>query len=93
MANRRSIFSKHLQTPAHRNFEFHFDEIHSKTSEKFLVSVFHENKRITFFHMQKKETGWKIINAPKVADEFLQLEASLALAIKAFELNNKNRLV
>ena len=81
-------FSKKLLLQDGRKLTFHFDRVHGATKKKFLVSVFENGNRIRFFHMHKNDENWTVINAPKVADEFLQLEQELAAAIILHENGN-----
>ena len=80
-------FRRQIQTADEHFLDFQFDVVHATDKEKFLVSVYEGERKITFFHMQKKDLHWRIINAPKVADRFLQMEKMLEVAIKNWELN------
>ncbi|HET7897862.1 MAG TPA: hypothetical protein VFL47_09330 [Flavisolibacter sp.] len=66
--------------------DFQFDVVHTTTWETVLVSVYKNTRRITLFHMQKKDRNWTIVNAPKVADEYFQLEKMLDFVLKEREL-------
>ena len=66
-------------------FDFQFDAIHATGKKKFLISVYDNGRRITFFHMEKDYNTWRIINAPKVSNEFLQMEKTLDAAIRQQE--------
>ncbi|HET7898103.1 MAG TPA: hypothetical protein VFL47_10545 [Flavisolibacter sp.] len=41
--------------------------------------------------MQKKVRHWIIVNAPKVADEYLQMEKMLDFVLKEWELKQTRR--
>lgn len=81
-------FSKRLQKADKRFLDIHFDVVHTADQIKMLVSVYEGGRKSTFFHMQKKEHHWRIVNAPKVADEYLQMEKMLDTAIKDWEQKN-----
>jgi hypothetical protein len=65
--------------------DFQFDAIHATGKKKLLVSVYDNGRRITFFYMEKEYPTWRIINAPKVSNEFLQMEQTLDAAIRQQE--------
>lgn len=65
--------------------DFQFDVVHAVDKQLFLVSVYKKDRKITFFHMQKKNQHWRLVDAPKVADEYHQIEKMLDLAIKSWE--------
>ena len=86
MKNSQPSFRKQLKMANETILDFQFDVVHAADKELFLVSVYKNHRKITFFHMQKKNEHWRIVDAPKVADEFHQIEKMLDLAIKSWEL-------
>ena len=79
-------FRKRLQMPDETFLDFQFDVVHSTTRKTVLVSVYKNTQRVSFFYMQKKDRQWTIINAPKVADEYLQMEKMLNLVLNEWEM-------
>ena len=66
-----------------RKLQFQFGLIAGTSPNQFAVTVFDQGKRICYFNLCRRGNAWKIINAPKVNDEFLLLEKKLVLLIEA----------
>ncbi|HJW17922.1 MAG TPA: hypothetical protein VJ499_12410 [Flavisolibacter sp.] len=78
-------FQRQVQTATNGIIEFHFEVVHSRSKQSLLVTAFENGRKITFFNMEKKDDNWRIIDAPKVGDRFLEMEKKLEAMIKDFE--------
>jgi hypothetical protein len=74
-------YTARLGMPGKPAFDFELQKIQTPQGNRFLISVANRNGGIHRFEMTSFDHGWRIINAPKVADWLLQFEDSLSKAI------------
>jgi hypothetical protein len=61
---------------------FYFEPVFMIKKIKYLVTVLNPIRTLDIFYMEKSPIGWKIINAPKISDEYLEMESLLAKVIE-----------
>ncbi len=63
-------------------FRLHFDKINAPKGVKYFVFARDQNGDSYSFNMEKEDSNWRIVNAPRVNDIFLNNEKKLSDAIK-----------
>ena len=81
MKERAKAFSHSVMEDS-KLITFHFEPVFMIDKIKYLVTVSDPLQKLTFFYMEKTYTGWKIINAPQISDQFLQKQEALARIIE-----------
>ena len=81
MKERAKIFSHSIEEGG-RRILFLFEPVFMIDTVKYMVTVSEGLENSSLFYMQKTNKGWKIINAPKIADHFLKQEEALGRMIE-----------
>ena len=82
MKERAKAFS-HAVHEGGRLITFLFEPVFMIDKIKYLVTVSDAFHKTCVFYMEKTYVGWKIINAPQIADHYLQQESVLAKVIES----------
>jgi len=69
-------------------FEVHFNEYYSPNGIRYFVFARDQNGDSYSFNMEEKNDEWRIINAPRIQDLFLNNEKKFSDAIIEHQKNN-----
>lgn len=89
--NRNFIMESFIKNILLNNIAFrvHFDKINAPNGIKYFVFARDQNGESYSFNMEREDSHWRIVNAPRVNDIFLKNEEKLSDAIKEHSDNRR----